>query len=798
MCKFDGQLEADLVSAALTPAMFVANLDGGILMWSKECEELTGYMSGEATRMSMHQVLRPLRSAGTEAPEPGGAQGGQFSLSCKNRRAIVVLVKTTRCGMAGDEVIICIIEPEALFCDIEETELTLARMIEGLPCLFYILDQQIRVVFGNARLAEAVEFDVGELAGMEASLFFAPEDRATIAQEMLTAFETGHSRHEATIVGRNGKRTPYLFQCSRVLINGQPCIFGTGSDISERLAAEMRLKVNERAMDACVNAIVITRFEHARNFIEYVNPAFTRITGYQLADVVGRDPGFMRAGELDREERGRIGQAIARSESVHVVLRNTRKNGEIFWNDLRIDPVIGSAGLVTHFVGVIDDVTEARKHEETLRHLATHDTMTGLVNRAMLHDMLQAAISRARRDDACVAVVYLDLDNFKAINDNFGHETGDVVLQSVADRLLRSVRACDTVARIGGDEFVAVITECQGMDQIAELVERIHDCVIDAIDTPGHQVLPSVSMGVSMFPDDGADGSAILRAADAAMYRAKASGKNQFTFYSSAIDRTVHNHLARETSLRGAIERSELFLGYQPKVDLKSGKMVGAEALVRWNHPQDGVVMPDDFIQLAEESGLIVPLGEWVLRHACATVHAIHQAGYTAFTVSVNLSVRQLRRPEFIASVARLLADFGLADGAIELEVTESQLMDNPKQAAQMLEQLKALGVQLSIDDFGTGYSSLSRLQKFPVDYLKIDRSFLGELHRSGDSAIASAIISLGHELNIKVIAEGVETKEQLAFLRDHSCDQIQGYLFSPAVSQLALMSMLASNQTLQ
>ena len=788
-----------MVRAALTPAIFVANLDGCILTWSKECEKLTGYLSDEATQLSMDQFLRPgCRGASAGAGQPPGGIPGRFSLSCKNRSAMMVDVKTTRCSLAHDEVIVCSIELAMAVPDIGDAELTLASMIEGLPCLFYILDERGHVLFGNARLAEALEIDVSELITLDAASFFAPEEWVNMAGQILKTFETGQSRHEATIKGRHGKRTPFLFQCSRVLINGQPCVFGTGSDLSERREAETRLKVNERAMDACVNAIIITRFENKRNLIEYVNPAFTRITGYGIADVIGREPGFMRAGALDQAERERISDAIGKCESAHVVLRNARKNGEIFWNDLRIDPVVASDGRVTHYVGVLDDVTEARKHEETLRHLATHDTMTGLANRAMLHEQLHSAISRAQRDASRVALVYLDLDNFKAINDNYGHEAGDLVLKSVSARLLRSVRAGDTVARIGGDEFVAIINECKGVDHVGETVERIHRSVIEAIATPGHEVLPSVSIGVSLFPHDGVDGSAILRAADAAMYRAKAGGKNQFKFYSAEIDLSFHHRLARETRLRGAIDRSELFLGYQPKVDLHTGKMVGAEALVRWNDPQNGVVMPDDFIALAEESGLIVPLGEWVLKQACATIHAIHAAGYPTFTLSVNLSVRQLRRAEFIGSVARLLAEFGLADGAIELEVTESQLMDNPMQAAHTLEQLKALGVQLSIDDFGTGYSSLSRLQKFPVDYIKIDRSFLSELHRSGDSAIASAIIALGHKLNIKVIAEGVETREQLQFLREHNCDLIQGFLFSPAVSHPALMTMLASDATLQ
>ncbi len=785
--------------AAILPAMFVAALDGEILSWSRECEELTGYMSDDAIHLTMARVLRahvPPAAAGNSAL--GTDWCGHFFLACKNGSDVAVDLRATRCGSTAGEVLVCSMQKRATERSPPGAELTLDTILDGLPCLFYVINIDGRLMLWNARLAEAAQLDESEMAGSDVSTFFAPEDRAATVAKIYDTFTFGHTMHESVIVGRHGRRTPYLFQCARMHISGESCIFGTGLDLSDRLAAEARLKVTERAMDACVNAIIITRREGERNVIEYVNPAFTRITGYSPDDALGQDPGFMRAGELDNAERARIGRCIARRKSVRAVLRNRRKNGEIFWNNLRIDPVAGPDGTVSHFVGVIDDVTEARQHEEELRHLATHDAMTGLANRAALNDRLQGAIERAQRDSSCVAVVYLDLDNFKAINDTHGHAAGDHVLKTIADRLAGAVRAGDTVARLGGDEFAAVINHCQGPDHVGELVTRIHRCIIEAINIAGHALLPGVSIGVSLFPHDGSDGSAVLRAADAAMYRAKATGKNQFKFYSADIDHIVHSHLARESRLRRAIERSELFLGYQPKVDLKTGMMVGAEALVRWNHPDDGVVMPDAFISFAEECGLIVPLGEWVLEHACEAVHAIHEAGFTDFTMSVNLSVRQLRRPDFIETVARLLADFNVSKGAIELEVTESQLMDNPSEAIATLEQLKSLGVQLSIDDFGTGYSSLSHLQKFPVDYIKIDRSFLGDLQHNGDSVITQAIISLGHNLNMKVIAEGVETSEQLAFLRAHHCDQMQGYYFSAAISHPALMTMLSSGMALQ
>jgi diguanylate cyclase (GGDEF)-like protein/PAS domain S-box-containing protein len=783
--------------AANTPAMFVSNLDGNILSWSAECEALTGYCAADAVQMSLGRLLHPVHTAHPAMP-PGEAWCGQFYLASSSGQHHLVDLRTTRCGSTSGAVLVCSMQARQDQPSSDAAELTMETLIEGLPCLFYVIDPEARLLLWNARLVDAVELDESEMAGIEVASFFDPAERASSAANIAAAFRFGHAMHEATIVGRKGRRTPYLFQCAHMQIHGRSCIFGTGLDISDRSEAEARLRVTERAMDACVNAIVITRCEDEANLIEYVNPAYTRITGYSREEAIGQDPGFMRAGTLDLPERERITEAIVNRRSLSTVLRNMRKNGEIFWNNLRIDPVAGSDGKVTHFVGVIDDITEARKHEEELRHLATHDSMTGLANRAALHDSLQAAIERAMRDASCLAVVYLDLDNFKGINDSFGHAAGDEYLRAMALRLQHAVRAGDTVARLGGDEFVAVINHCQGPDHVGELVGRIHRSAVEELTVAGAALVPGVSIGVSLFPHDGADSDAMLRAADAAMYRAKSTGKNQFKFYSADIDQTVHKHLERELALRHAIERNELFLGYQPKVALDTGRMVGAEALVRWKHPDGQIIMPDQFISFAEECGLIVPLGEWVLGHACQTVHAIHAAGFPGFTMSVNLSVRQLRHPNFIGTVARVLAACQVCQGALELEVTESQLMDNPAQTVRTLEQLKTLGLQLSIDDFGTGYSSLSHLQKFPVDYIKIDRSFLGDIERNGNSVITRAIISLGHSLKLKVIAEGVETREQLAFLREHGCDQVQGFYFSSAVTEPALMTLLTSGVTLQ
>jgi EAL domain-containing protein (putative c-di-GMP-specific phosphodiesterase class I) len=360
------------------------------------------------------------------------------------------------------------------------------------------------------------------------------------------------------------------------------------------------------------------------------------------------------------------------------------------------------------------------------------------------------------------------------------------------------MREEDTVARVGGDEFVLVINDQSGPEHVAELVERIRRSIGVPVEVGGREVVAGASIGVSLFPRDGKTVDKVMRAADAAMYHAKSLGKNNCQFYSAELNGLVHQHLLLQASLGRAIGNREMVLDYQPKVDLRTGRMVGAEALVRWNHPEHGLMGPDSFIPVAEETGLIVPLGEWVIAEACGALKAVRALGIEDFVISVNLSLRQLRQRQFVERLADSLRRHEVPPSCLELEVTESLLMDRPEESREVLSRLKALGVRLSIDDFGTGYSSLSQLQAFPVDHIKIDRSFLGDVTVDGHAVITRAIIALGHSLKLGVIAEGVETAAQLAFLRDQGCDQMQGFYFSPALTQQALQDMLSRGVRLE
>ncbi|MEN3277299.1 MAG: hypothetical protein V7631_3089 [Massilia sp.] len=778
-------------------AVFVVDADGAIASWNKACEKLAGYTAADIRSQTLGQIIEfdtvdgsPLSVVARVDIDSTG------SLRCADGRRLPVGVTIAPQSLDPEQpgTYSVIVIPRAgrlppRYALIQD--LPVADIIEGLPCVFYVIDQSGHLLLWNRQLEAALEMSSEELPTTNVQFFFDEMARPEIVHKIFEAFEQGHSSHEAELVGRLGRRTSFLFHCARTNLGDLPCIFGTGLDITARKQTEHGLRVRDRAMYSSVNAIVITCYKDGKNLIEYVNPAFEQMTGYTLAEIKGRDPRFMRIEDCDTIEHERIHAALANKTSVRSILRNTRKNGEVFWNDLRIDPVINADGEVTHFVGVSSDITEARHYERRLHHLAHHDPLTGLANRTLLQDELKYAIDFAVRNDLLGALAFLDLDNFKHINDNFGHEAGDAVLREIAHRLRTSVRENDTVARVGGDEFVLVINNQTGNEQLADLVERIRVCVSAPISVAGREILPGTSIGVSRFPHDGDTVDRVMRAADAAMYHAKSLGKNNCQFYSPELNQVVHQHLLLEANLSRAIGKGEMVLGYQPKVDLRTGKVVGAEALVRWNHPENGMMPPSEFIPVAEETGLIVPLGEWVITEACATLKALDALGVKDFIISVNLSARQLRQRQFAGQLARTLARAGVNPGNLELEVTESQLMDHPDEAMEALVELKGLGLRLSIDDFGTGYSSLSYLQRFPVDFIKIDRSFLGDVARDGHAVITRAIIALGHNLKMKVIAEGVETREQLAFLRDHDCDQIQGYYFSPALSQASLQEML-------
>jgi diguanylate cyclase (GGDEF)-like protein/PAS domain S-box-containing protein len=569
-------------------------------------------------------------------------------------------------------------------------------------------------------------------------------------------------------------------------------VLGSYTDITERKRADLALRLQSRALDASVNAILITAPSPSGNLIEYVNPAFTRITGYDAAEVIGHDCRVLQRDDREQEGVALIRQALTANREASAVVRNYRKDGALFWNQLFIAPVPNAEGMTTHHIGVINDVTDLMRYQEQLEYQANYDSLTRLPNRNLLRDRLQHALIVAQRHHKGVAVVFMDLDGFKNVNDSLGHSVGDRLLSVVAERLARCTRTSDTVARHGGDEFVIVMTDTVDEQSLIAWMERVRASISEPVWLDGTELYVGCSMGASLFPQDGDDAETLMKKADLAMYRAKDMGRNTFQFYQPEMNASAGARLNLERRLRRALRDNEFLLHYQPQVDIESGQIVGTEALVRWRDPEVGLIPPSSFIPVAEESGLIGPLSEWVLREACRQNKAWQDEGLPPARVSVNLSARVFQQRDIAKLVMQVLAETGLEPQYLELELTESTIMRNAEEAVSMLNELHALGIGLAIDDFGTGYSSLSYLKRFPVDRLKIDRSFVSDIGVSGDDeTITSAIIALAHSLKLQVIAEGVETSAQLDFLKERACDEMQGFYFAKPLSTDAISELL-------
>ena len=466
------------------------------------------------------------------------------------------------------------------------------------------------------------------------------------------------------------------------------------------------------------------------------------------------------------------------------------RDGREFPVELTISPARWHDKI--EFCAFVRDITERKQSEQFILHLATHDALTGLPNRHLLNDRIQQALIQSQREATQTAVLFIDLDQFKTINDSLGHDVGDLLLKEVAQRLGSSLRNGDTVARSGGDEFVVVLTDISNAQEAATVAQKLLDALIAPYQISGNDMRTTASIGIAIFPDDGENVETLIKNSDLAMYYAKEAGRNNCQFFTQKMNRVVAEKHAMGTDLHHAIARNELLLNFQPIVDIRGGTLAGMEVLLRWQHPRWGLVSPLQFIPLAEEIGLIVPIGEWVLKAACTQLKAWQQQGYEVPRLAINLSVKQFRQKTLAETVARILAETGVEARDIELEITESLLLENTDEVAHTLRKLSAMGLEISIDDFGTGYSSLNYLKRFPINNLKIDRSFVMDISNDADdTAIVIAIIALAHSLQMKVIAEGVETEQQLAFLRQQGCDQYQGYNFSEPLSAPEVASKL-------
>jgi len=550
------------------------------------------------------------------------------------------------------------------------------------------------------------------------------------------------------------------------------------SDITERKKAEQRLLLSDRVFRNTSEAIIITT---PNGEIIDVNQAFVNITGWERDEIVGQNPRVMKSERQDPTFYKSMWQHVHEHGWWSGEIWDRKKSGEDYPKWLTINAVKDADEKVTHYIGIFSDITKAKATEQQLQQMAFYDALTSLPNRTLCRDRMEQELKSARRHNKKLAVLFLDLDRFKDINDSLGHSAGDLLLVQAAQRLKNCVRDTDTVARLGGDEFTIILTDIESTQAIQRISEKIIDSMAEQFHIQGHEINIGASIGISLYPDNGTDYDSLTKSADTAMYKAKDAGRNTYRFFTDELQATIKRRLLLEKELRiGLSLDNGLSLHYQPKVNMQTGHIVGMEALLRWNHPTLGNISPAEIIPIAEDTGLIVPLGEWVLHQACSQNATWIRNGHTPLRVAVNLSSRQFEQKDIAERIQGILQDTGLDPAYLELEITESMLMRDTDKAITTLNRLRRLGIQIAMDDFGTGYSSLSYLKQLPIHSLKIDKSFVDDIGKSDDAAtIASTIISMASRLKLKVVAEGIETKEQMEFLRDEGCDEMQGYYYS-------------------
>jgi diguanylate cyclase (GGDEF)-like protein/PAS domain S-box-containing protein len=559
----------------------------------------------------------------------------------------------------------------------------------------------------------------------------------------------------------------------------------------QRVRASIALRQAAAVFQSTREGILITDLDSR---ITSINPAFTQITGYEEADVLGRNPKLLQSGRHDKAYFLSMWASIQQTGHWQGEIWNRRKDGEPYPQLLTISTVRDDRGLPTHYAGVMTDISQLKRSEARLEHLAHYDPLTNLPNRLLLLSRMQHALEQAERQQRQVAVLFIDLDRFKDVNDSLGHPIGDKLLEILAQRMRKRLRENDTLGRLGGDEFLVVLEGLERPEDAAGVAQNLIQELEQPFTLPrGHEVYIGASIGISVYPGDGQDANALIQHADVAMYQAKEQGRNTYRFYTTALTSAANERLDLGSRLRRALVQEEFVLHYQPQFDIQTGTITGCEALLRWHAPEEGMIAPDRFIPLAEETGLIVPLGEWVLKTACVQAKAWQDAGLPPLVMAVNLSGRQLQEREVVRRVATILEETGLPPEFLKLELTESAIMGHAEQAETLLHKFKALNLRLSIDDFGTGYSSLAYLKRFPIDELKIDRGFVRDIPQDlNDVEIAAAIIALARNLNLKVVAEGVETQEQLDFLSRQGCHTYQGYLSGRPVPADEFIRLLA------
>lgn len=738
---------------------------------------------GQIRALAPDALLLVLAEAGDEARARAALQCGAHDFLLKGDTDARWLARTV--GHA--------LERRAAARALRFSETRFRAISDASPLGIVVTDAQGLCTYTNDAYQSMSGLDARQVAGRHWSCFIHPDDRARVQLEVAAVLQSAKTfSGEMRLLQRDGEVVWARMHAAWMTDDGAPqgCV-QTVEDITDRKKAENALQQVEEALfdereraQVTLNSIgdaVIATDSQGR--VSYLNQVAESMTGWSapealcrpLSEIFAVIDGTSRVVATNPAER-----AIAENRRVGLAMDCllVRRDGVELPIEDSAAPIHDRRGRVTGAVIVFHDVSQSRAMAIRMAYMAQHDFLTGLPNRALLTERLAQAIGQAARHHKQVALLFIDLDFFKRINDSLGHAVGDQLLQCVAERLIGCVRATDSVCRQGGDEFVILLAEIEQPQDAAGVADKIHQAFLEPQQIGGHTLQITLSVGISVYPDDGNTAEAMMRNADIAMYHAKAQGRNNCQFFTPEMNERAVQRLLIEGGLRRALGNQEFRLHYQPQINLASGAVTGAEALLRWRTPDHGLVSPTQFVPIAEECGLIVPIGQWVLREACRQIRAWQDRGLCVVPVAVNISVVELRRPGFAESVARILYETGVPPHLLELELTETRLMQDAESSMSVLRSLKSIGVKLVMDDFGTGYSSLSYLRRFPFDVLKIDQSFIHDLDsEDGDAGIVGAIIGMATHLRQKVVAEGVETEQQLALLRIRQCDAVQGHL---------------------
>ena len=724
-----------------------------------------------------------------EASSISGSLRGWLYLAASSVMVYFLTLFFTRKLIQGDyRVLLDSSESElALSRRLARLQLTTEAILESSTQGIFGLDSDGRVVFVNQAACNMLGFEQQELIGEShhAKVHERSTDGTPYPEDQYPLYKALHqgeaAEGEETYICKQGALLPIEFSCNPLwdgeALRGAVVFF---RDISARCASESSLRVHSTVFESMMEGVAVTDADV--NIIS-VNPAFTQITGFKPDEVLGKNPRIMKSGRHDSVFYRSMWESISQYGNWSGEIWNRRKSGKIQPEWLNITRVCDDAGVTTNYVATFIDTSAIKASEEQLHHLAHHDVLTGLPNRLLLKDRLEQSFKRARREQCRVAVLFLDLDDFKKINDTLGHQVGDEMLKLAAKRINVLLRKDDTVARLGGDEFVILLDRLDRPEDASLVARKVLATLQQSFDIADRNLFIGVSIGISIFPQDGEESDKLIGNADVAMYRAKQLGKNHFQFYTEELSRTANYKMSLEADLRRAMEEQQLQLYYQPLISLSDERVVAAEAQLRWHHPVHGLVPAAEFIPLAEETGLILPIGAWVLREACRQICAWDHRGPGGLRVAVKVSGIQIQRADLVELVESVVRESGLQADRLELKISETFIMSGGEQNLPVLERLKGLGVGLSIDEFGSGYSSLSYLQRLPVDRLKLSRSlFEGVPSNRANCTIAGAIASLGEKFGIPVAAGGIETQAQMHFAREIGCSVGQGFLYGKAL----------------